>query len=257
MEIPMYQTEWHGLDLSQFPASADARDKPASPEFYSQFYTALEARGTVNPDFERVRREYGTNLLRLFVEPEKKRLSKMPTILSLGVGKAYIEDPWLAAGFDLTLQECQPYSIAKTLEKYPATKTAIGDVLTIPLDQTYDIVCAFALDCCVSRTDFLKLLKRVKSWLRPGGLFMLYSPTTLSLRRLAVEVTKTLLGRRKIKSYVFWGWWRSLGEYRKLGGMAGLRFEANWDISGQTAKRRKTLINLHSCVSFMTFRNPH
>lgn len=75
----------------------------------------------------------------------------------------------------------------------------------------------------MNRREFVEFLRRVARWLEPGGQIILYCASTLSFRQIAVELVKRALGRYRNGRQVFWGYWRTPGEFFKTAKAAGLR----------------------------------
>jgi hypothetical protein len=231
MEFPQYESQWHGVSLLQFPAAKDAQDKPAGPEFYRQFYEELE-KHPLNPVWVAGKAAFGPVCIRKFFKPWERQHGRKPKILSLGVGRGFIEEVWLSEGYDVTLQECQDFSLRRLHAKYPNARLAIGDAAAIQFDDKFDFVAIMALDSCLSRADLSSLLQHARSWLTQDGQVLFHSCGSLSLRRMLAEAVNLLRRTIAPRPQVFWGWWRTVGELCRLGERAGLRVADVYRFSG-------------------------
>ena len=187
----MFSREWHGLNLLDFPASGKCRDQPAGPEFYAQFYEALAARPRPDdPNWIEAKKNLGRIIEIDFLAPWTEAHGKKPRILSLGAGKGFIEQVWLQLGYDVTLQECQEWSLAEIRKSFPAAPVLIGDVAALTLERNYDIVAMLALDCALNGQDLLRTFRSARAALSSDGLLIFQSVNTLSVRQLAAESIK-------------------------------------------------------------------
>ncbi len=222
MNLKMFQREWHGIDLREIRAGRGRRDELPTSDFYREFYERLaREKATIDGNWAAAKREMGAMSRKAFLEPWEAKHGRKPSILALGAGFGYIEMDWLERGYDVTLQECQSASIDGVLERFPGTKVLIGDAQTMAIEGKYDIVTLFGLDCTLRPDECVDLLKTSKRCLSPEGVILLYSVNTLSLRQLAAEVVKTIIGHHQRNGYIFWGVWRSVGEYVAMGREAG------------------------------------
>jgi hypothetical protein len=222
MQLPIFAHTWHGLDLSQFPAAKDAHDKPAGPEFYDQFYSELSKR-PVDPNFKKGKASFGSISESQFIQPWREKHGREPRILSLGVGKGYIEEVWLERGHHVTLQECQPHSLTEALAKYPNARGIVGDAVTMDYGGEYNIIAAMAIDSCLGRDGLRDLFKNIRRSLSKDGFVLFHCAASLSVRQYLAETAKDIMGTRKAKPHVFWGWWRSVGEICDLAAEAKLK----------------------------------
>jgi SAM-dependent methyltransferase len=242
MEMRMFQRTWHSINLLEFPAAAQCRNTPAGPEFYAQFYQALEAgKGKVDSGWAEAKRNLGKTIEAEFLLPWTELHGRKPRILSLGAGKALSEQVWLENSYDVTLQECQSASLKGVSEKFPKARILIEDVCNLKVDEKYDVIAMLALDCALNRQDLIRLLAKAKSWLSPDGVIVFHSVNTLSLRQLAAEIVKKITARHIRVPHIFWGWWRSLGEYCHLAKQAGLSAKEVYCF-GDSQSRSKQLV---------------
>ena len=219
----MYAREWRGVDLTTLPAARDASTRPAGPALYKQFYEALQARER-RPD-----PTWAHNKVRLgeFISTEilnrwRQRHGRSPRILALAVGEGLAEGVWLEQGWNVTLQEAQRVSLGKLNEKFPNAPSVIGDLRQLGDIGKYDIVAILASEYVLDREELKSMFRKVRTWLTEEGCFLVVSVSVLSLRQWAVEILKVFSGQRRRTPHVFWGWWRSPGEFRQIGADAGL-----------------------------------
>lgn len=222
MQIPLRQTQWHGIDLLQFPAAKEAQHKAAGPEFYRQFYEELE-KHPVNPAWIAGKASFGPVCIQRFFQPWEQQHGRKPKILSLGIGKGYIEEMWLREGYDVTLQECQEFSMRELLKKYPNARSAVGDATKMQFQEKYDVIAIMTLDSTLNRADLQALLRHASQWLTPTGFILFHSATVLSLRQTLAESIKYVRQKLSPRPSVFWGWWRTVGDLCGLGERSGLR----------------------------------
>jgi hypothetical protein len=223
MQRRIYIREWRGIDLTTLPAARDASDRPAGPALYTQFYEALRA-SAPHPD-----PAWADNKVRLgeFIATEvlgrwRQQHGRSPRILALAAGEGLAEGIWLEQGWNVTLQEVQPVSLATLSAKFPHAPTVIGDVRELGDIGKYDIVAILASEYVLSREELRSVFQKVRAWLTGDGWFVVVSVSVLSLRQWAVEMVKALSGRHRHAPHVFWGWWRTPGEFREIAAEAGL-----------------------------------
>ena len=224
MQMRMFQNTWHGIDLTSLPAAKQAHDRPAGAEFYAQFYHLLASgQGRVQPDFLESKRQLGEMIEQGIIIPWQRQNGRRPKILALAVGKAPVEQVWCEHGYDLTFNDCQEDSLASLRLEFPQAYFLIGDIFQIAPDSKYDLITAITLDYVMDKRELTEFLVRVAGWLQPGGQIILYCASTLSFRQIAREIVKKILGYYRRQPHVFWGYWRTLGEFCDVAKRAGLR----------------------------------
>ncbi len=220
----MYQRLWHGIDMTTLPAARIAPEKPVAAEFYAQFYEALaEGRGHIDPRWWESKREFGEIIQRDLITPWQQKHGRSPRILALGSGSAPVERVWHEHGHAVTFHDCQEASLAGMRKLYPTAEFLIGDIFKMTPEKKYDLVTLITIDYVMNRREFVEFLQRAARWLEPGGQIILYCASTLSLRQMAAELIKRALGRYRNGRQVFWGYWRTPGEFFKTANAAGLR----------------------------------
>ncbi len=224
MQMRMYQRLWHGIDMTTLPAAKTATDKPVAAEFYAQFYEALAAgRGRIDPQWLENKRGLGEIIERDLITPWQQKHGRSPRILALGSGNAPVERVWHEHGHAVTFHDCQEASLAEMRRLCPSAEFLIGDIFKMVPEKKYDLVTLITIDYVMNREEFVAFLSRAARWLEPGGQIILYCASTLSFRQMAAEIIKRALGRYRNGRQIFWGYWRTPGEFLKTGRAAGLR----------------------------------
>lgn len=242
MEMRMYQRTWHGIDLTSLPAAATASDKPAAVEFYAQFYQALAAgRGRIEPQWLENKRQLGEAIGRDLIAPWQKKHGRSPRILALGAGKAPVEHVWHQQGHAVTFHDCQEDSLAETRRLYPQANFLIGDIFQMQPAEQYDLITLITIDYVMNRQEFVEFLARAACWLG-GGQIVIYCASTLSYRQMAVEIVKRCLGRYRKNRQVFWGYWRTPGEFFTAAARAGLRVAEVYHLGAARLKPAAPLV---------------
>lgn len=233
MEMRMYQRMWHGIDMTTLPAAKTAPDQPVSVEFYAQFYQALAAgRGSIDPQWIASKRKFGEDIERDIIRPWQQRNGRSPRILALGSGSAPVERVWHERGHAVTFHDCQEASLAEPRRLYPTAGFLIGDIFKLTPEKNYDLVTLITIDYVMNRREFTEFLARAARWLEPGGQILIYCASTLSFRQLAAEIIKRALGRYRNGRQVFWGYWRTPGEFFRTARAAGLRVAEVYHLGG-------------------------
>ena len=228
----MYLREWDGIEFASLPASQSTDDKPMSAEFYAQLYAALNARGGTNPSWQRSKTQLGEQLHREVFMPWQARAGRPPIILAVGAGQSFAERVWIEAGLGVTLHDGHEANFAELRTRYPQASFLVGDLRDVEPAQSFDIITLLAVDYILPRADFASLLRRLAGWLRKGGIIVIYTPSMLTVRRLAVECLRRATGAYSRNGYVFWGWWRTPGEFATVATLAGMRLREVWKFGG-------------------------
>lgn len=232
----MFQNTWHGIDLTQLPAAATAQDKPAGAEFYAQFYQALSAgRGHIDPQWLESKCQLGEAIERDLIAPWKQKHGRSPRILALGAGKAPVERVWHERGHAVTFHDCQEDSLADVRSLHPQANFLIGDIFKLEPDTRYDLVTMITIDYVMNRREFAAFLSHAARWLDSGGQIIAYCASTLSFRQATVEIAKHCLGVYRRQPHVFWGYWRTPGEFFKVARLAELHLDGIYFVTGGTA----------------------
>jgi SAM-dependent methyltransferase len=242
MEIPMYQTTWHGIDLMQFPAARNAQKSPASPEFFAQFYAALESgQGRIDADWAEHKRRLGETVSLDLIKVWQERTGRKPRILALAVGKGIVEGVWAENGYEVTFNECQDSSLKGLRQRFPQAGFLVGDARSLNPPQRYDLITLIGLDYCMNRAQLGAFLGKVAGWLEPDGQIILCCMNFLSYRRLLAIFLKSAGGYYRRVKHVFWGYWRSTGEFFRVAAIASLKVDGVYGF-GHKPPNRTTLV---------------
>jgi len=94
-------------------------------------------------------------------------------VLELGCGAGLPVTATLAAGRNLTGVDISAVQIGLARVNVPSARFVQADLTTLELDpSTLDAVVAFYSLTHVPRAEHAALFRRIRSWLRPGGLFL-------------------------------------------------------------------------------------
>jgi len=220
----MFQKSWHGIDLTTMPAAFADPTRPVSSEFYAQFYSALEAgQGKIDEHWLQAKRNLGVAIERDIISAWKQQHGRAPHILALGAGKAFAEGVWHERGHVVTFHDCQEDSLKELRETCPRAGFLVGDFEKLVPGEKYDLITMLTIDYVMNRREFIGFLSRAARWLTPDGQLIVYCASTLSLRQFSAEIVKRILGRYRNHRQVFWGYWRTPGEFFRAAHAAGLQ----------------------------------
>ena len=219
----MYLREWQGVILGDLPAARTLGDTCVSAEFYGQLSAALKERTHRDEAWIRAKQDFGRQLNERFFCPYSERTGQPARILALGVGEAWAESAWADAGHALTFHDGHETYLAGLRERYPAASFAVGDLHTFEPATQVDFITMLATDFVMQRAELGALLRRLAPHLAPGGAVLIFCPNVLNLRRIAVDFVRRMLGRFRKGAWVFWGYWRSPGEFAHAASDTGLR----------------------------------
>ncbi len=224
MEIPAFEREWHGIAFDRV-GTPDA-GRRADAGFYGAFYALLSEEGSA-PDPAWVRAKQN---LAEWVEGAVLRplAARRPAILSLGAGLGVMEELWLARGYQVAVQECQPHSLRGLRERHPDVQVFLGDASHVEApDGAFEAVVLSAIDYIYSRAEYSELLAEVARLLRPGGVAVMVSVSNLSVRGILRSLARAAVAwaRPRDRSALMWGWKRTLSVHLRLGRRHGLRAE--------------------------------
>jgi cyclopropane fatty-acyl-phospholipid synthase-like methyltransferase len=177
----------------------------------------------VEPGWLAGKRQLGEAIERDLIAPWRKKNRRAPRILALGSGSAPVERVWHERGHAVTFHECQESSLVETRRACPTAEFLIGDIFQLAPEKKYDLVTLITIDYVMNRREFVEFLRRAACWLEPGGQIILYCASTLSFRQMAVEFIKRALGRYRNGRQIFWGYWRTPGEFFRTARAAQLR----------------------------------
>jgi SAM-dependent methyltransferase len=94
-------------------------------------------------------------------------------VIGLGCGAGLPVTATLAAGRNLTGVDISAVQIGLARANVPSARFVEADLTSLELDaETFDAVVAFYSLTHVPRAEHAALFGRIRSWLRPGGLFL-------------------------------------------------------------------------------------
>jgi SAM-dependent methyltransferase len=94
-------------------------------------------------------------------------------VLELGCGAGLPVTATLAAGRNLTGVDISAVQIGLARANVPSARFVQADLTTLELNEaTFDAIVAFYSLTHVPRAEHAALFGRIRSWLRPGGLFL-------------------------------------------------------------------------------------
>lgn len=223
MKIVQYQRTWRGIDFDSLGLQITA-DKTADSAFYEAFYRTLGQRP------QDPQSEWHRSKRRLAVWLQQQILHSRPRgrILSVGAGEAIGERIWLAQGYDVTLNECQPHTLAAAVSEFPGVKTLIADACKLTLTESYDIAILITVDYALSDRQLEDTFRQLGCALAPNGILLNHTVNTLTFKQLAKEIIKWLIRRPRPRGSIRWGWMRSPGAIIKLAKAAGLEIQAQF-----------------------------
>jgi SAM-dependent methyltransferase len=100
-------------------------------------------------------------------------LPEQGTVVELGCGNGTVETRALATRFDLTGVDLSAEQLRRARERVPSATFVEGDLLEVEFEEaSLDAVCAFYVLNHVPRELLAGLFARVRTWLKPGGLFL-------------------------------------------------------------------------------------
>jgi SAM-dependent methyltransferase len=102
-------------------------------------------------------------------------------LLELGSGGGHVA-AWLRRAFDVTMTDLSPEMLAVAAALNPGCATAVGDMRTLDLGRTFDVVFVHdAVDYLLTEADLAAAARTARRHLRPGGL-ALFVPDTVTER---------------------------------------------------------------------------
>lgn len=227
MKIVQHAHTWRGIDFADLGLALTPQ-AAADSSFYEAFYRAL-AQHPQDPKspWHASKRDFGSWF-------EKQILSARTKgrILSVGAGEAISERVWLSHGYDVTLNECQPHTLADAVAEFPQVKTLIGDAYALELAERYDMAVLLTVDYALSDEQLEETFRRVGASLTPDGKLFNYTVNMLTWKQMAKEMIKHLIRRPLPRGSIRWGWMRSPDAIIKLAEAAGLELDFQYFGSG-------------------------
>ena len=229
MKLRMYVHTWQGVDLTTLQSVKDLPpDQIAGPPVYEEFYRILnDTQESADRAWLEGKIQNGQVLLERVIRPWEQREQRRPAILSIGAGRGITEEVWLQEGYNVTLQEVQPFSFREISRKYPTAKFVVGDVRTLlPQQERYDIIFMLGLDYLMHDEELVDLFRISSTLLKERGFLVNHTMNSLSVRQLLVYFLRRFMGTHK--RGVLWGYYRTPAELNKTARQVGLRISAQY-----------------------------
>lgn len=86
----------------------------------------------------------------------------------------------------------------------------------------------------MSRNELGSFMAQVSPWLEVDGEIILCCMNRITWRRFLAEIYKKCTGYYRRVHHVFWGYWRSLGEFFHVARVANLRVSQVYRFGGPT-----------------------
>lgn len=255
MKISQFQHEWRGIQFRDLNIALPP-GAPADKVFYDAFYKALaELSADQDSPWHLGKRALGEWIADHILRPLGR-----PKILSVGVGEALPELVWLRRGYDVTLNECQDNTLAAARAEFPDAPVLIGDAHSLKLTDTYQIATLLTVDYALSDQQLTEAFANLARSLSATGILVNYSVNILTWERLAKEVVKALMGRRRKPGSILWGWSRTPAAIAKLAKAAGLELKAQYAGRGRSFVARRRMLwplpPLRNSLALMIFSKP-
>ncbi len=209
MNIPFYQSEWFGINLASLADDlGHPRTAVANTHIYAAVYNRLltEKKYAINPAWIEKKNTLSTWLLG-YIKEKSLEKSKM---LSVGCGLGVVEQPLIAQGFNLDLQECQSVSLDYLKTEYPqeyqkSNLIISEDLIDIP-PASYDLVMAITSTYALDNSTLSHFLEAISRILKKGATFIFYE-TALTFSDIKYYLRKHITKRGM--EGLLWGWKRS------------------------------------------------
>lgn len=251
-----YQESWQGIPFTSF--SHISFFHLAEPRFYAIFYEELFRRyqnWNDLPEPWRINKAKDASWLAGQIRETAKQMPERTgplRVLSIGSGVGYMEKKLLEEMPDLELHVNEPSTVGmKWLRKLiPSDRIYIGiPPACLPSDISWDVIYLSAVDYGIPSREFGRLLEELHSQLASGGRLICISASLLeedsfigSLVNILKNVIRGFLHFAGVRRQQFWGWRRTINEYRRFFEKAGFinirdgiledGFESYW-IEGQ------------------------
>lgn len=218
LEIPFYQTHWHGIDLRKIAAKVGLEaNVAANADFYKCFYEDLKFRSfELDADWLAEKMSI-SNLMESYCKSVADSKS-----LSVGAGLGIVETPLIEKGFNIDLQDCQPYSLEYCKSKIdkPVNFILSDDLSALPKEQ-YDFVFVIEVAYAIPTDALGSMFAQVYNVLKPGGKCMMLDCP------YAWELLKGMIRNLIIKpNEVLWGKIRTPRVFEKLAMSGGLNTQS-------------------------------
>lgn len=245
MKLEHYENHWRGIRFRDISSFSGDRNAIAGPQFYSDFYTLLASKADTeeNQNWIRGKKHFSKEVLEKVINPWKDQYGRSPKILSVGVGEGIIEEEWLKLNLDVTLQECQEFSLQAFKNRYPYAKMVIGDIRDLNFSDTYDLICLLTVDYCLTDHELLEVFQKMRMLLSDQGRLINYTANSISYRRWMIwSIKRYCLRTYHDGTYMKWGWYRSPGLINAIARLAQWKLDNQfYSKAGKYYKRLKML----------------
>ena len=134
-----------------------------------------------------------------------------------------------------------------------------GDWFGRPYDNIHMPISYSAFDeglrFVFNEDEVVDVLARLRRALKDDGILLIDTASTLSVRQLAAEAVKRVIGYYR-KPYIFWAWWRTPGFLASLGRKAGFRIGTIYHVRN-AGSRRRLYARPRLIQGWPTLRNSH
>lgn len=200
IQIPFYQTQWHGIDLIALAKKIrHPLQVAADAKFYEAFYQELFAKQNLSQGWQRKKRKISDWLLKQLYQynlVDKK-------ILSIGAGTGIVEEPLIDQGIEIDLHDVQPDSffISGMNEKTNCYAMEICEI-----SKKYDVLVCIAALYALSDSQITSFFSNCTNILKEKGIFIILD-TSISW----YEIYSWWRNKRFFSdNYLLWGKKRSI-----------------------------------------------
>jgi SAM-dependent methyltransferase len=224
----LYQTEWHNIKFNDITKISENSlpDERFYNSFYKEFFNRYDDFSDLDPDWIRLKEGVSVHFAKKYFK------NKQDSILSVGCGIGIIERKLLEIGFSqiyVTENTDAPLKWIKNL--IPKTRIFVSSFLEKVPHRNYNNILLSSVDYFLTDIQLDRLLKSALKFLGSSGQLLLVSWSFDNDSKLEHPVDKN--GQ-------FWGWIRSIDEYRYAIKNSGFRYVKHEIIDTKT--NWKTLI---------------
>ena len=221
MELRMFLREAYGVPVTEIAASCADPQKPVGAEFYSQLFSKLKEIPR-DPAWIEAKRDFARFVDARFFQSWQQSHAQAPRLLTVGSGEAVAERVWADKGYPITFHDGHDACFPEIQNAYPNAKFLVSGLEELAPTDTFDFITILASDYVLPRIALVELFRRLGRSLSGNGRIFIFCPNLLSLRRLTIESLRQIVRAHRRNGYVFWGWWRSPGEFSRVAQAAGL-----------------------------------
>jgi ubiquinone/menaquinone biosynthesis C-methylase UbiE len=224
----LYQTEWHNIKFNEITKLSE--DSLPNDRFYNSFYKEFFNRyddfADLNSDWIKLKEGVADHCAQKYFK------NKQDSILSVGCGIGIIEKKLLEKGFSqIYITENSEASLNWIKKLIPKTRIFVSSFLEKVPDRSYNNILLSSVDYFLTDNQLDHLLKSALKFLDHSGQLLLVSWSFDSDSTLECSDNKN--GQ-------FWGWIRTIDEYKYTIKNSGFRYVEHEII--ETKTKWKTLI---------------